>query len=344
MAAEPSVRYGYIDALRGIAAILVVLHHCILAAGVGFGVFDWMNLGRIGVVTFFLISGYVIPFSFQGSSPRIGFVIARMFRLYPAYWLSILLAVSLLPLATEMQFSQPMILANATMLQVFLGQPDILSTYWTLALELIFYGTCFLAFSFGKLACPNYHAISAAVICIAALLASVIKYTMQHHGIPSGSIFLIAFMHAGALARQALMEGNPQAMQRLKQVLLLLVVMAPAINYISFAAMPGGDWIARVTGCYLGSALFFYAVLRRAFVSGITLFLGAISYSIYLIHPLVLMLLQPWIDELPDTHALIGALLAGLTGSMLVATAMHYWIEKPMILVGKNLIGRLHRV
>jgi peptidoglycan/LPS O-acetylase OafA/YrhL len=70
-------RLRRIDALRGIAALLVVWLH-VAESYVGLGPIDgrWMyefarsiDVGRVGVVAFFLISGFVIPFSIRIDSP-----------------------------------------------------------------------------------------------------------------------------------------------------------------------------------------------------------------------------------------------------------------------------------
>ena len=54
-----------------------------------------INAGRLGVVLFFAISGFVIPFSIKLAHryPVREFLLTRFFRLYPAYWLSIPLGV-----------------------------------------------------------------------------------------------------------------------------------------------------------------------------------------------------------------------------------------------------------
>lgn len=55
-----------------------------------------MDLGRIGVVVFFAISGFIIPTSLNHRSlhPVRKFLISRLFRLYPLYWISIILGIA----------------------------------------------------------------------------------------------------------------------------------------------------------------------------------------------------------------------------------------------------------
>jgi len=100
-----SRRLAYIDGLRGVAALMVVVQHGMetafshapadsaLRQVVKLVFLDDFNIGRVGVVAFFCISGFVVPFSFAGPAPLRAFVVSRFFRLYPAYWLSILCAV-----------------------------------------------------------------------------------------------------------------------------------------------------------------------------------------------------------------------------------------------------------
>ncbi|MBE2288046.1 MAG: acyltransferase, partial [Chitinophagaceae bacterium] len=68
-------RYRELDALRGIAAIMVVLFH-----------YSILQVGTTGVDLFFIISGFVILMSVSKVNSGIEFVINRISRLYPTYW------------------------------------------------------------------------------------------------------------------------------------------------------------------------------------------------------------------------------------------------------------------
>lgn len=97
-------RLLYIDSLRGISAIAVAYFHLLLHVK-AFGliensfdhylailVTDFFGLGKVAILMFFIISGFVIPFSitkYHAHNMK-RFIITRFFRLYPAYWLSIL--------------------------------------------------------------------------------------------------------------------------------------------------------------------------------------------------------------------------------------------------------------
>jgi len=90
--------------MRGIAALLVACIHISESFAPVASSGRWLHLiardfafGGIGVSLFFLVSGFVIPSSLKSGNSRLPelrqFVVRRFFRLYPVYWLSIILAV-----------------------------------------------------------------------------------------------------------------------------------------------------------------------------------------------------------------------------------------------------------
>jgi peptidoglycan/LPS O-acetylase OafA/YrhL len=154
--AVPSDRFGQIDALRGVAALLVVWLHAVqfVHADLSVSKTAWaaatlafIDPGRVGVVLFFAISGFVIPSSLKGSR-RDGtrtFLIRRFFRLYPVFWVSILAA--LLPIGLVAWPASPAaVAANFSMIPDVFGFQYLQGVYWTLEIELIFYAICLLLF------------------------------------------------------------------------------------------------------------------------------------------------------------------------------------------------------
>jgi len=141
-------RFYLLDALRFAAALAVVGYHYlafpepILGAPIGVvapDVFRVAKYGAFGVDLFFVISGFVILMSGLGRSPG-DFVASRVGRLYPAYWLGVLLTAGVVAVAGPGHpFDLREILANLTMLHPAFGVSDIDPVYWTLWIELHFY-------------------------------------------------------------------------------------------------------------------------------------------------------------------------------------------------------------
>src|SRR4051812_3549441 len=98
-------RYKAIDAFRGLACVLVVLHHTgfVLAEddALGLGPGGWLRRAvvaavhmHIGTPMFFVISGYCVLASMdairrRGTAPW-GFLAKRLWRTYPPYWVALL--------------------------------------------------------------------------------------------------------------------------------------------------------------------------------------------------------------------------------------------------------------
>ncbi|CAL9296269.1 acyltransferase family protein [Streptomyces rochei] len=148
-------RLAALDGLRFLAALAVVLFHFV-GQTPGAMEFVWgrppgelfpeahryFAFGRLGVDLFFLISGFVICMSAWGRTPR-DFFISRVTRLYPMYWVAIIVSASVIYLF-DTPFGHPnprMLFANFTMLQTPLGVDNLDSVYWTLWPELCFYLT-----------------------------------------------------------------------------------------------------------------------------------------------------------------------------------------------------------
>ena len=65
--ASTGARLDFLDALRGVAAMLVVIQHVgeRYTASIPWFAQNWFSFGRLGVSVFFLVSGFVIPYAFE---------------------------------------------------------------------------------------------------------------------------------------------------------------------------------------------------------------------------------------------------------------------------------------
>src|SRR4051794_25768032 len=134
-ATVPGTRLGWLDALRGYAALVVVLFHLsptVIGPERHMAVFRVIDLGRYGVLLFFLVSGYVIPMSLERHGSLRRFWIGRLCRIYPAY----LVTIAVVVLVAGWRGGA---LAHASMLVDPLGVRGAVRVFWTLSYEMIFY-------------------------------------------------------------------------------------------------------------------------------------------------------------------------------------------------------------
>ena len=144
-AARATQRYLQVDGLRGAAAVVVLLMHYTTSYDILVGHSSKMLLsvpyGGLGVHLFFMLSGFVILLSIDRSRRLADFCVSRFARLYPAYWTAALVTL-LITYPARLpghELSPGAIAANVTMLQGFLGYVHIDPVYWTLQAELQFY-------------------------------------------------------------------------------------------------------------------------------------------------------------------------------------------------------------
>jgi peptidoglycan/LPS O-acetylase OafA/YrhL len=138
-------RLEFLDALRGIAILSVVIGHLMPI--------NIIYLATFGVNIFFLCSGFIIPASIERKGSIKIFWIRRFWRLFPLYWFNISLWLIFIYL-NHIPYSVSTIFANLTMLPALFGEKVMVNLFWTLNYEMIFYMLVTLFFMFGLLRKP----------------------------------------------------------------------------------------------------------------------------------------------------------------------------------------------
>jgi peptidoglycan/LPS O-acetylase OafA/YrhL len=289
-------RLTFLDAVRGIAALAVVAQHYLTDRYPAFDVFarTQCNPGQIGVVAFFLVSGFIIPVSLQKYGRVLPFWRGRFFRLYPMYWVSLLLACVLI--YTHHMEARPFLLhhaavgllANLTMLQRFIGVPDAEGAYWTLAVEMVFYVLCSLLFVARSMAHPVRNLLLGAAVVV--LVNNAMAFLL-HRSPPAMHLSLLLTSLLGTVAYRVHKGETPARWLYLMLALMLAVVTEGF--WLHYVLLPEREklpasFTCMMSGWFAGYALFLvcFALRGRAFPAWLQ-WLGRISYSLYLLHELV---------------------------------------------------------
>ena len=342
-------RISEIDGLRGLAAVSVMIGHwgeAVTARADSPAVQRFLtdlfltdfSFGRLGIVAFFCISGFVVPFSFRGARPLVAFPISRAFRLYPAYWLSILVAVLVYPLVDGPPLTVPQVVANLTMVQLLLGQPHVVGAYWTLTIELVFYGLCYVLFAARLLHSARTNFVMTLLFLAMALAIGGYRGINPGSDLPLGIPTYLAAMHFGTLARLALLENDALAKRLYPLTAILLVTTVTVANTIAYynAHNELVGWLAADIGYIVGVALFLGCVHRQWFAGAIWIWLGQISYSTYLLHMIAIaagsaafaLFSNWWIATAVITPCYFAITLAA-------AALSQRWIERPAVRLGR---------
>jgi peptidoglycan/LPS O-acetylase OafA/YrhL len=314
-----------IDALRGVAALAVVLFHFTSRFAELFKPTSVPALsapyGHYGVNLFFIISGFVIFMTLERTSKPMDFVVSRFSRLFPAYWVAIFLTFSithLLGLPGKL-VDFPIAICNLAMIHGLFHIPHVDDVYWTLEVELLFY--C------GMFALYRLHLLNRIHHALLALLALKLLYfgLAQWFGIDLPFIvfrlMILKFIPWFALGIAIYQTTRPDGLTSWQW---------PTVTSVSavFALTVTESLFVGTLAVVLASIVWFAAsgklkLLRlRPFV-----WLGSISYPLYLLHENIGWSIQLQLGAAGVDVNLI--LLAALIASLLLADAIARFVERP---------------
>jgi len=331
-----------VQILRGVAALLVVAHHCTMMVnerlGAGKGV-AWDN-GAAGVDIFFVISGFVMALSSQALVGRVHpagtFLLRRVERIVPLYWLATTFKVVTLlavpALAVNALGTPWHIVASYLFLPTLnpAGEPfPVLLVGWTLNLEMLFY----LLFAAALMLHLRPLRVLAPVL-LALAMVPVILSAVPHGVVPVvmtlANPILIEFAF-GLVLFKAWTKGL-----RLPQASAWLAL---AGGFFVIALVP---WAALsllrpiVWGLpalvIVAAVLSLESMAASAAMRGM-LRVGDASYSIYLSHTFVLpvaafLLLRMHIQGIAG---LVPGIVLGTLMSVSVGLGVYRWVELPII-------------
>jgi peptidoglycan/LPS O-acetylase OafA/YrhL len=415
---KPS-RLAWLDALRGLAALAVVVDHgnTLVLRPVQAFWSGWVDLGEYGVFVFFLVSGYIIPASLERKGSLRGFWISRAFRLYPLYLLAIALsAIGYVTGYGTLRGAEhdPVSAVGSWLLMIpnLLSGPNVPNVTWTLSYEMTFYLLLAALFSVRAHRQSGGYALASAgvvvalggILPMAALLGGhgllgpghvdlavdavivagiglsvtrigggagrlgrlvpasgawlaaltgllLLTVNQDNYPYPWSGYTILAFMFTGTLVYRAEHGQVSKAVAAVIAVAVLALTVGGGLWHGS--QQPGlgtatGQWRYQWVTSLVGAAVTFGIglALRHRRVPRVLAWLGMISYSLYLIHPLILDAFRD-IQPLHDASTALVVqipLAAGLLAVIIGASAATYYlVEKPMQRAGHALARRWDR-
>ncbi|HLO99261.1 MAG TPA: acyltransferase [Fimbriimonas sp.] len=330
---SPPTRWQFLDAIRGIAALAVVIQHVFWFVDPSFEEFfsTVFSPGRFGVVAFFIVSGFIVPHSLEAKGDVKAFWKSRFFRLFPAYWASLLL-IALVLVALQRQLPPPSVWAfNLTMMQGFFKRPDINPVAWTLGIEMLLYAGITAAFVVGVI--KRTWVVSVVLLGLIGV-ASVVMPLVFHMRFPAGAAAVGGSIVLG-LVLYRWFTGNLAKVEAaiLGASCLAVTVLSSIVNYTPqrLASAPlQPTQLCAILSVVAGYAFFLgFLALKDKTFPGWILWLGRVSYSLYLFHPVAGMVVPDSIPHWPKAGIEIAL-------SIVMAWAGYTFIEKPFLGLSKK--------
>jgi len=350
-------RYLPVDAMRGIAALSVLLFH-LLRSSAQSGVLDRVFPGplkvvsdyaRSGVAIFFVISGFVIAYTTRDLGPRVRdgvrFSIRRQVRLDPPYYLVIAGVVfvfsfeHLVPGLVSQHFTLKEVLLNLFYLQGIAGVPSVLAVAWSLCLEVQFYVfVTLLVIGSGLLVRDGAgRARRQQVVRIGALGMGAVSLAFPFLGFSSGPWFVgtwwmfcfgmvICWFAIGQLSGVASLTATG-----------ILALWCVALQATGRGDRWGSEWIALLSGVAILVIVMTGQMNWRPPRS--LLFFGSISYSLYLVHLPVIDTVMAAGYKLTGNNrpGAVAFYLLGAGVSVAVAVALRHFVESPSMRLSQRL-------
>ena len=304
-----SARLQTIQVLRAIAALSVFFAHLIgdiAQRHTGFQLVPMYYLGAAGVDLFFVISGFVMTYSTHAALGDPGywrtFLRARVARVVPLYWLVIVLYAAVQALKGNWSVLRAGdILRSAFFIPYPSADGTMVAFYgigWTLNFEMFFY----VVFTLAILVFGRSAAIAVGVgLMSGCLVGGLFELPMLLAYWSNSMVLEFALGIAIALLYRSGFRLNPLIAGLLGLTALGCVLLGGLLGYNSVLpdiATTPPRWIAWGLPCAMIVAAVALFGRQTKPLPGLLIRLGDSSYSIYLLHPLIIIACRPLLQML----------------------------------------------
>jgi peptidoglycan/LPS O-acetylase OafA/YrhL len=350
--ANPRTRLSFIDGLRGIAAISVMLYHYsgdsfrpMLAEALPTYIAGALGHGWLGVQIFFVLSGFVITYALgeRTMTPNgvAVFVLRRQIRLDPPYWASIAYAVihawnrkrkyggnRTVPSLHDIGL-------NVVYLQELMGVRSVQAVYWTLAIEIQLYLAFVILLWLVQTAQRVANVRSRDVVPWAVFAMAVWSLDVASHWrsplrylFPHFYLFAmgacLCFVLAGRFPRWAFLAS-------------LLGASLVGLHIDRFEPIVGA----------LTTAIIYYVARNGALATALRgpvwQWLGKLSYGIYLTHTIAGAQARGALGNHVRENTFVGWLVittCAVVYTLMVSWAFYRWIETPAMALSAKIQAR----
>ena len=359
-----------LDAVRAIGAIGVLGYHVAFNTGLSLhGTWNGL-LARldVGVAIFFVLSGFLLfrPYAHAAAtgaeSPPAGrYLWRRAVRILPAYWLTVVVCLTVLPQNRGAALADW--IHHFTLTQIY--APNLirhgLTQTWSLATEVAFYLVLPLVAlaALGRRWSPWRALVVAGgglvvtAAWVAAMAVGLLDPMIHTMWLPAYAIWFSAGIALAAVKVALDTATGPSRWSVVDDLASAPVTcwgLALALLAIASTPLAGPRDLTAPTPAQFGAKLAIYIVIavlvllpvafgpvnrvKAAFGGPLARWLGAISYGIFLWHPLVIDAIFLTDGRWIFTGSPLNTFIATLVGGLLLASISYYAVEQPLQRLG----------
>jgi peptidoglycan/LPS O-acetylase OafA/YrhL len=349
-----SRRVEWLDGVRGLAATYVLLHHVWLNSFLGFPsdtgpwFLGWLLYGHLAVVVFIVVSGYSLTlapkrngFRLKGGAKE--FARRRAWRILPPYWAALAISVFLVNVLIAPRVGGGVdlrsVLIHALLLQDLVGNTPPNGTFWSIAIEAQIYVLFPLLLLMWRRLRPIWTVTVVTGVVVGLYVTSLVVPEID----PVNNLtpqLLVAFVFGMLAANRAEL---PRMLGR--SVPLLAIATAGGVILVMAAVLAGPEWIVAryfwvdllVAGLAAAAFRWFSArggAVARGLASRVPAGLGRFSYSSYLIHSPVIVVVVVYITQpmgLDPGETFLALLLIAVPLALAVSYGFFLVFERPFL-------------
>ena len=356
-AAGPSARLDFLDGIRALAALFVVLHHVYLVVYDGFPtntgptILAPLLYGHFGVAVFIVVSGFSLGLAPAKRGWHLGrggywtFMRRRAWRILPPYWAALAVSVALvavLSIRAHEAVSWKGVATHFFLVQDVVEGRTPNGAFWSIAVEWQLYWVfpvlLFARRLWGPVVLTALTVSAAVAIGVAAdhgggvVLEKLLGLSPQ-----LGALFVFGLVAAAVTSRPT----SPDVAR-----LWGGLALASAISAILACAWLGSEraiadlyWLDLLVGLAMACCLAFAVRVatgrtRRALERKPLLSIGRFSYSLYLVHAPLILLAWTFVVEpldLPSGANLAVMMLVVVPVIVAVSHGFYLAVERPFL-------------
>jgi peptidoglycan/LPS O-acetylase OafA/YrhL len=355
-------RVDGVEALRCIAAVMIVVFHTVALTRMVIP--SYLDVIRthfgLGVPLFYTLSGFVLAYGYAdslGTRDRVvRFYIRRFFRIAPLFYLMVGVWILFSKLRWDLSVGYPDIVLNLTLLFGLVPgmHESIVWAGWSIGIEILFY------IVFPLMALLLTSRASAVVACCVSAVISSMEYRALT-GLNVGSyaymnlITQLPFFISGILAYLVWRDDGFTRRRLLGRVMLFgTLCAAAAVVYLPIVHTVLLSIRGVAADLYVWAPIFAALIMsicyspNRIVVNRVSRHLGRASFSMYLVHPLMIVMLPPVYRVLDaalgsGTIGVAGRIVSTLAVVAAVASLSYAAVEKPGIRLGAAVADKYAR-